>query len=115
MNNKILATLVLNLAVSFSAWAEALPSKEIEVKAYVTVRQNEHGGFIATNNEITTYEVGYNIIKEKGTCWKVSTSETGKKLVPVTLKTGSGETTFNQQHPILETERHEVNCAAYDL
>lgn len=115
MNHKIVAALLLNLAVSLSALAEVLPSKEVELKSYVAVSQVESGTLIATRNEIKTYEVGYNVTKERGACWKVITAETGKKTVPVTLKTGGGEKTFNQQHPILVTERYEVKCTDYDL
>lgn len=116
MKNKSIAMLIVGLAIISSATASGLPSKAVDLKAYVTVRQaTTDAGHVVTINEIKTYEVGYEVTKEDGRCWKSTTIETGTKTVPVKLRAGAGETTFSENHPILATDKLPVECSAYGL
>lgn len=114
MKKSIVFTLI-GLVITASVAAAGLPSKQIITKYYTVVRQIEISGQHATSNEIRTYEVGYNVVKENDSCWKISTTDTDTETVPVTLKAGRGQTTFYEEHPVLLTEKQAVTCGDYSL
>lgn len=116
MKNKALVMVIAGFAHISSATASGLPSRALELKGYATVKQTANeAGHVATIHEIKWYEVGYEVTKEGGRCWKTATIETGTKTVPVKLIAGAGDTTFNEIHPILITDKVSVVCSAYDL
>lgn len=110
---QVIATLP---ATNGSLQSAVTSAESLTPRWYVAVTQTtDSSGNLGTANEIKRYEVGYSVQKFDDQCWKTSTVETGRNKVPVKLASGGKYLLFNEDRPVLVTDKNMVSCQDFNL